>query len=358
MRNLILHIGTAKTGTTAIQTFLMKNIMQLKEKRIFIPQTPMINKNGNHRWLQLIANNLDHKDDFSRSQKFKDKNDRQEKILFKENQFILECKNASKNFETCILSSEHFQFRLRKKEEIERLRDLLGKVFDNISIVIYIRDPLKTAVSLLSTMIKNGASPFSLPSSDQSDILHLCDHEKTINNWKNAFPEADLIVKRFEKKYLEGGDVVIDFCSQFIPQFEEKELLLMESKNETLSLTGMKLLCRLNLLIPRNLNKNSNPKRGKLSSWVAKNTNDGSKYLPTIDEFKDYENRFADSLEFVRSKYFADSSSLFEPQKFFAQKKIDFSEFQIDPELSEKLFTELWSDYRKLQLRLKKTPSV
>ena len=77
--NLILHIGTEKTGTTSIQKFLKKNIDQLGRNGVFVPRTPMLDS-GNHRWVPLFANNDGFSDDFIVSRQFNGDEDRKEKI--------------------------------------------------------------------------------------------------------------------------------------------------------------------------------------------------------------------------------------------------------------------------------------
>ena len=52
-------------------------------------------------------------------------------------------------------------------QEIQRLKKLVEELASSIRILIYIRDPLKSAVSLLSTAIKGGGSWVGLPSPQQ-----------------------------------------------------------------------------------------------------------------------------------------------------------------------------------------------
>ena len=352
--NLILHIGTEKTGTTSIQDFLKRNIDQLKQNAIYVPQTPMVG-GGNHRWIPLFANNDGFSDGFVKRQQFKSDEDRKETINKKRRQFIDECQNAASACSTLILSSEHFQSQLRTVEEIQRLRDLLEEVADKIIIVIYIRDPLKTAVSLLSTAIKGGGAPSGLPSPSQREKCeHVCNHGQTIKSWKECFPDAKIVVRRFERSLLAKSDVVIDFCSQVIDDFCEEEYEFANPANETLSLTGMALLRKLNVQFPVFVDKRPNRMRGQITNFISKNTLDGSKFLPSRDEFEAYKNHFSESCESVRSQFFPLEESLFIDQTEFAEKKIDLSEVEIDSHVFENLVESLWSQNQKLKLRLKK----
>ena len=346
--NLILHIGTEKTGTTSIQKFLKKNIDQLRRNGVYVPQTPMLG-NGNHRWVPLFANNDAFSDDFIIAQQFKSDEDRRERVYNKRRQFMDECQSAANACNTFILSSEHFQSRLRTAEEIQRLRDLVEEVADKILIIIYLRDPLKTAVSLLSTAIKSGGTPSGLPSPSQSYVENVCNHGQTIKRWSECFPDAKIVVRRFDRSLLAKGDVVIDFCSQVIDDFCEEEYEFVKPANETLTLSGMALLRKLNLQFPRFVDNKPNPMRGQISQFVMRNTLDGSKFLPCMDEFEAYKIHFSESCESVRSHYFPLEESLFIDQNEFAGEKIDLTQVKIDPHILENLVESLWSQKRTLE---------
>ena len=350
--DLVLHIGTEKTGTTSIQEFLKKNIVRLRDNGVYVPRSPMVGY-GNHRWIPLIANNEDFTDDFVIIQNFKSLEDRKEKISEKRIELIDECRNAAASCKTLIFTSEHFQSRLRTIEEIQRLKSLVEELASSIRILIYIRDPLKAAVSRLSTALKCGGTPVGLPSPQAQSIEKLYNYAQIIARWQVCFPDAEIIVRRFERSFLEKGDVVIDFCSQVIDEFSEDEYELLKPSNQTLSLSGMALLRKLNLVYPRFVDNKSNQMRGKISRFVANNTNDGSRFLPCRDEFEAYQSHFRESCEIVRSQYFPLNKALFDDQKEFAEKRVDLTEVQIDPRLLEKLIISLWDEKRKLELKLR-----
>ncbi len=230
---------------------------------------------------------------------------------------------------------------------------MVEELASSIRILIYIRDPLKSAVSLLSTAIKGGGSWVGLPSPQQQSIENLCYHAQIIRRWQKCFPDAEIIVRRFERSFLEKGDVVIDFCSQVIDEFSEDDYEFLKRSNETLSLSGMALLRKLNLEYPKFVDNKSNQMRGQISRFIINNTNDVSRFLPCRDEFEAYQSHFHESCEIVRSQYFPLNQSLFDDQKEFAEKKINLTEVQIDPQLLEKLIISLWADKRKLQLKLR-----
>jgi hypothetical protein len=350
--HLILHIGTEKTGTTSIQQFLKKNRDKLYQNRVYVPLSPMVN-NGNHRWIPAIANDVDFVDGFILGQQFKSEEDKKEKISWHKSQFLSECQDAAKRCDTLVLTSEHFQSRLRKEEEITRLRDFLGEVFDEVRIIIYLRDPLKTAISLLSTAIKSGGAQVSLPAPNEPSFEHVCNHGSTVRKWEKCFPDAEMVVRRFEKDLLIGGDVVIDFCCQVIDDFHREDYEYSAAFNETLSLTGMALLRKLNIQFPRLIARRNNPLRGRISKFVMDNTRDGTRFLPCREEFEVYRNHFFESCESVRTRYFPSEKILFKQHDEFANEKIYLADIEIKSEIYERLIAELWKQKRKIELRSK-----
>ena len=104
-----------------------------------------------------------------------------------------------------ILTSEQFHSRLQSQEEIQRLYSTLNPIFEEIEIILYIRDPLKMAVSSLSTTIKAGGIDSTLNTPSSQDLEG--NHYKTINQWEKNFPEAKITVRRFEKSLSIDGDL-------------------------------------------------------------------------------------------------------------------------------------------------------
>lgn len=352
MTKLILHIGTEKTGTTSIQAFLKRNRALFQKDRIYIPLSPM-DDSGNHRWLPLLANELDYVDDFVISRGLQDPDARKLILKKKEEELIRECKNATKSCDYFIFSSEHFQSRLRNIEEINRLRDLLEILFEDITIVLYIRDPLKTAVSLLSTAVKTGGLPYHLPlPASDSYFLNVCNHDQTVKKWSTCFSRHKLVIRRFDKKKLINGDIIDDFFSFNFPKLNIAYYNRPPISNESLSLTGMKFLHRMNTVFPLIVDGKINKDRVGLVEFVQKYTDDGSKFLPCREELVLYDQYFSGICENVRNSYFPGESSLFEPQTKLSGQRINLADYQIDPAMAQQMIDYLWLNSRRLELKL------
>ena len=149
---LIIHIGAQKTGTTTIQSFLKLNNKNLIKQGILIPKSIAYKNSFNHRWLCSFAYE---DNNFAKIRSIKGI-DNLGNLLISEK--ISEFEEEIKKYDSdlCIISSEHLSLELQTTDEINKLKNVLEDIFDDIKIVIYIRKPLKQAISLLSTQIKNG----------------------------------------------------------------------------------------------------------------------------------------------------------------------------------------------------------
>ena len=128
-KEVILHIGTQKTGTTSIQKFFKINKEILSDRNIYTPNSLDIG-NGHHRWITTIANNENYVDSFIANQEFKTKEDRLIKVNNKKKDFLDELEKIEGG--KWIISSEHLQSELKTKEEIIRLKNLLESLFNKI----------------------------------------------------------------------------------------------------------------------------------------------------------------------------------------------------------------------------------
>ncbi len=66
--------------------------------------------------------------------------------------------NAPADTKTCILSSEHLHSRLKTSEHIERVKNLLLPLFDDIEIHLHLRPQVDVVVSLASTQTRVGGA--------------------------------------------------------------------------------------------------------------------------------------------------------------------------------------------------------
>ena len=180
MKKLLLHIGLAKTGSSAIQKYLYVNKKVLATNGILIPKTLY---NGTHGWLAYAANKRnklwpdDKIKDFLNEENIhaSSTNDAREKLF----EYLQKQTHNWRGL--CIMSSETFHLTKLTHIELQDLERRLSQIFDEVQIVAYVRNPVKVATSLLSTLCMTGnAGPISTVKEIEEKQLDLYCAQKNI----------------------------------------------------------------------------------------------------------------------------------------------------------------------------------
>jgi hypothetical protein len=322
---LTLHIGTEKTGSTSIQSYLRANRKHLNKLGICIPSSLSVGR-GNHRWLPLIANNPEFTDEFTTREGLIEPSRRAKRINDKKNLFEREVSAKKALCNHFVISSEHLQSRLTTDEELLKLNEYLSKLFKSITIGLYIRDPLETAVSAYSSLLLANRAGSRLPAANSPYILNLCDHAATIARWKRCFPDARLVVRHFEEAKLSLGDIRKDFCLQFLQVDPCAIGMLPKRLNESYSLKGLTYIHWLNKVMPPRGGALATRLRYLVIDYLARLIRDESRFSPSREEQTAYYWQFRDSCEEVRREYFPERKRLFTQAKEIREESIDLNE--------------------------------
>ena len=314
MRELILHIGTQKTGSTSIQKFLGLNQELLKEQKFLMPKSIDIG-NNHHRWITSFAVNAEKHDGFLINLGYESKQQQLQAISTKLEKFREECDKSAPN-SRWIISSEHLQSELQTKEAIFKLKHILKESFGKVKIILYIRDPLATTISLWSTQIKYGAKLASLPMPRHPLYEKVSNHKRTIQNWESVFSRENITVALFQKKDFINNDLIQDFCYRSGITYSEK-FKLPKIANKSLSLLGMKSLGYINRYLPHYIKTDNeerplklNKSRANISQYVSNFTSKYPKYIPSKDELLSYREYYKESDEWVTENFFQGNKTL------------------------------------------------
>jgi hypothetical protein len=208
--DLILHIGTAKTGTTSLQEFLAANRDSLRRKGILYPLSAGDGKS--HALLSLIPPQVNltssHVYTLQAARTIKDLK------LFREElkDALTKELNGRSNgtIQKAIMSSEYCSTRLLTDEEVQGLRDFLSKIFSDIKVVAYIRRQDEYLLSRYSTRVKAGGTDrLEIPS--PHNAVASFDHWELLSRWARVFGRAQIVCRKFEKDSLKSGDIIDDF---------------------------------------------------------------------------------------------------------------------------------------------------
>nr|WP_321459035.1 hypothetical protein [uncultured Cohaesibacter sp.] len=205
-RKLYIHIGSHKTGTTSIQHALKENKEALGRKGlVFFYQKQNGTWNGFpdlHDWIEYVHKGR----------------------IVPQGARLSNGKNLLARFaefeQDVIVSSENFSF-FFERQNIEEIKTILSRQFDQIEIICYLRRQDQHAISHAQEGSKDqrhaeydlwGNHSDILPPYDPRFDLYL-DYNRRIGMWIDVFGEGAVKVRCFDRSRLVGNDAVADFFS-------------------------------------------------------------------------------------------------------------------------------------------------
>jgi hypothetical protein len=318
-RNLVLHIGTTKTGTTSIQHVLSHNRPALLSQGTCYPTAP---GGAQHTLLAYaVMTNIAMRD-------------RQETVLWQgmapddriahfRNEFDAEMKALPANINQVILSSEFIYIFLRSSGEVKALHDLLAPYFDNMRVVVYLRRQDAHFTSLYTQILRTGAVIPMESIVMRQHRVHEIDYAKLLNRWGEVFGTENIVPRLFENTETKRFDAVEDFtslCGLTLPKETAEQ---RQESNQSMNLAGQKLLVDLGLVLQKQegVDNVMSPVWRRLTDTITRAA-PGKGWRPTREQARVFAESFNDSNEVVRSTWFPNRPSLF---------KMDFSEYTEEP---------------------------
>lgn len=200
-RTLFLHIGSHKTGTTALQRGLHHNRALLRTCGVtFVAESTAAHL---HSFLGPRPNAPFLPDGFQ--------------VLDADG---LATRLALAETETVLASSENFSF-FFTRPAVQALAQTLRAQFDTIRIVCYLRRQDRHAVSHHQEGAKPhravegllwGHAPTALPAPSAIHDLYL-DYDRRLGLWADVFGDDAMIIRPYDRKTLKDGDIFADFLS-------------------------------------------------------------------------------------------------------------------------------------------------
>ncbi|MFK7974605.1 MAG: hypothetical protein AB8C02_00625 [Halioglobus sp.] len=307
----IVHIGTEKTGTTSIQSFLYQNRFKLSEQGFHFLQCA---GKTNNRALPSYCLNNDREDDYFRTLGI---TSLEARIRHKKS-FIealeKELSELSSDTRAVIISSEHFHSRITTENEMDNVRELLSTYFGDIEIICYLRDQVSTCTSYYSTVLKSG---------DSSSFVEFVEHCKPKNyyfnywkmlkNWERCFGFEALNVSLFSREKFLNGNLLDDFTAKIDPLLVGLLDTDVKNENESLNPSGQALLRGVNLAFPiRSLRPELEPLRKKCQLYISQRYGGRGMQLSPKSYYA-IRQAFAQGNEAVRQQYFPNEAKILEP---------------------------------------------
>lgn len=345
-----IHIGTEKTGSTAIQRYLGNHAGALLDnKGVLVPASL-----GHGACVHLAAAcQLGQKPDSLR---------RMRNLLSPEAvsnyylklQAALRRELAAAGPQRVLLSCENFSSRLKSTEEIARLREFLSPFSDRFRILVYLRNQQDMIISSHTTKIRNGfEGRFNYPPAGRErPDAHF---DQLLDQWASVFGEEAVTVKLYESDRLLQGNVVADFCSSLaIPYFDNDDDI---RPNSTPDATTLEIMRRINTHVPQLIDGKRNPLRRDLMDALTGQAQPSSS-APATAGNTEFLERFIAGNRAVAKRWFAHDptvpDTLFRqpPQNPDAQQRVNLTQDNII-RASAKLWQHAQSEILALELEKK-----
>ena len=231
---LVVHMGTGKTGTSSIQELLHANGDRLMGRGILYPQTPGPRR---HLGLTLFMQDADPHDvptgrrEFYRSQE-----------AF-EQRLVSEVDRAGVS--RVVLSDEAVYASSAKA--LRRLRDLTDRLAHHVRLVVYLRRQDEHLVSRYQQVVKVGETR-RLAERLCLDLSDTYDYYARLRKHQRILEPDELVVRRFERAAFVDGSLYQDFLHAARLDVLEGDLEPIEVQNESLDAESVEFLRLLNLL--------------------------------------------------------------------------------------------------------------
>jgi len=306
-RDLILHIGMSKTGSTSIQRILSTQRPSLLAQGLFYPQSP---GHERHEYLAAEASTNKHHKAPPARPLWQGMTPVARLARFRE-EFAAEMADIPANVHRLVVSAEQFSMFLLDRQSVQNLHDLLRPHVDSITVVVYLRRPDQHFTSLYTEMLRWGDA--RSPDLLTMPVLraHDYDYHALLERWAGVFGDKALKPRIFEQPRSSRFDVVDDFLSICGATLEQELPAEARAANQSINHAGQLVLVEIAKLIREGNTKNVQSPFWSLVTLAASRGLPGRGWLPTREEARVFNERYTDSMEQVRQKWFPERKTLF-----------------------------------------------
>ncbi|WP_372573992.1 hypothetical protein [Ruegeria jejuensis] len=306
----IIHIGAPKVGSSSIQVLLAKNALALSKLGFAYKQN--IKGRGSQfeypiAALSRMGIHLPGDDNRLRYKCRTLEEQRKNSIPYAEG--LVELPRRFPDH-VALFSSEHALPWLTTTENIEEFHKMFLEVFSDVTYLAYFRAPEDLIASQYSEHIKTGhTKPFG--DFFQSKLNSVSTYRR-IGKWLDVVGAERLNVRLLNRNWLEGGDLVTDFCHAC--GIDGSGLQRPPRLNESLTASGAECLRALNRTIPQLLSDGTrNPLHANLIRAVSQRSSDGQKISLNAGQQRTLRKRMGPDLDWFTNTFFPHDKALFEP---------------------------------------------
>ena len=309
-RHLVLHIGLSKTGSSSIQRVLAAQRPALERQNIYLPASPGW---ANHAMLpaSLVQDprilwgfhpgTWQGLTPAARIAQFRD-------------EFKAEMASLPGWADTIIITAEQIGGLLRTDDEVARLADLLAPYVSSVQVIVYLRRQDQHVASAYSQWLRGGvlAEP-GMPQGGPAELPEY-DYGGLVQRYGRVFGEASIVPRIFARDRLVQGDVVADFLHLARATLEIPANDPLLQANVSISAEGQRLLLEAGRRLKGGNADDAwrDTPQWRLLAEAVTRALPGRGWQPTRSEAQEFMQRFANTNEIVRRRYFPDQPHLFD----------------------------------------------
>jgi hypothetical protein len=236
--DLVVHIGTGKTGTSSLQFFMRDNRQRLLELGHLYPRSP---GGARHGRLSLFVKSDEEVLSAPNWARQKESDPAAFRRAFRRRLFSeIEESGASH----VILSDEVLYG--CSDPALQRLRGFTDRIARSLRLVVYLRRQDDQMVSRYQQMVKTGEVR-RLTEWAQQDMSRIYDYHARLRTWATLLEPTQFVVRRFERDRFVDGSLHQDFLDAVGVDVRVDELEQVPDRNESLDSECVEFLRLVNL---------------------------------------------------------------------------------------------------------------
>lgn len=307
-REAVIHIGTMKTGTTALRGALRRSEPLLGAFKTYYSNSIHFDY---HRPWRLIAKSMRMPDAPTPRAAGLPEEWKTMVQQFKA-RIETEMRSLGSDVERVLISDERLNITLRAPNEIAEMKKLLAPYFDRFVIVVYLRPQASYRASRYSQSLRTRETSDPPTMEPPAEELPEYDYHALLERWGTVFGEDSLRPRIYERGLNRAFDSVEDFFTMLGLQDLLPQVAPPGPVYPSMNLVGQELLRE----IGRKLRATGQWRIVDSASWVdvcsaITQQLPGTGWQPKRSEAQAFMARFEDGNEAIRRRFFPERSSLF-----------------------------------------------